>query len=208
MDLFNHPVHYGLNDVMIPLRGVGPSIVPNLPTTPLGLVGHSWGAKAAAAVGSRGVVEAQAIASVAGTWDNPSDGLIKANLPSLMIAGTDDQEGAALNGLWSQLHPPKHQAMLKDVDHWGWFGFDGQIYPCGPHSTYSACVSGYKAARELLVGFMTKYLAGWWYFPPHLLGHGYNAATSCALQVRWEDPLVETSEKKVILGDWTGHVTW
>ena len=168
--------------------------------TALGVLGHSWGARAAALVAVRGKVSVQAIGSIAGTFDeNESiNAVVNANRPTLMLAGSDDAMTASyLGGLWNSLAVPKHQAVVQNIGHWDWFGQNGSIRPCNESAPGPACPIAWQTASELILAFMTKYLLNNWWRPPYLLGspggrppllHWYSPTSPCALKVRWNDP--------------------
>lgn len=204
--------------------GVGRDFLAPLgPPTSLGVVGHSWGARAVARVAVRGQVQVSAIASVAGSWDENAAirAFVDAALPSFMLVGSDDFLNASyLAGLWSSLAIPKHQAMIDGLGHWDWFGQFGSIEPCAADAPRPSCPVGWQTASEMLLAFMTKYLYNHWWRPPYLLGspggrpplvHWYERSGPCALKVRWNDPtytggLGQVGE--VTLGDWGGTAPW
>jgi dienelactone hydrolase len=190
---------------------------PGLPTA-LGLVGHSWGARACARVAVRGQVQVRALASIAGTWDanDAISALIDSNAPTLLVCGTQDIDTFSyLPGLWPSLVSPKHQAALQGLDHWDWFGPNGAIKPCDANADTPACPIGWHVASELLLGFMTKYLVRDTSLPPYLIGSAgerpalldHFDSTNCALKVRWDDPLASEPEPTTgekTFGQWTG----
>ena len=190
------------------------------PPTPLGLAGHSWGARACARVAVRGVVKVRAIAAVAGTWDENESiaALTSANIPNFLMCGSADLTRlSSLPGLWRSLAQPKHQAAVQGLDHWDWFGGQGGIHPCDPNAPRPACPVGWQIASELLLGFMTKYLWDAWWRPPYLLGSPggrppllqWFDEDGCALKVRWEDPTATTDlPGEVTLGAWTDADPW
>jgi len=107
---------------------------------------------------------------------------------------------------WPHLAAPKHQAALKGLEHWDWFGAQGGIQPCDPNAKGPLCPVGWLTAAELLLTFMTKYLRKQWYRPAHLIGPSgnrtpllpyYEQGMRCGLQVRWDDPLVRSPGAKV-----------
>lgn len=188
------------------------------PPTSLGLAGHSWGARAVARVADRGQVQVNAIASIAGSWDENAaiQAFINARIPSLMMAGTEDFLNAgSLPGLWNSLVIPKHQAMLQGLDHWDWFGPFGGIQPCDENSARPRCPVGWLTASEMVLALMTKYLYNHWWRPPYLLGspgsrppflNWYEQDGPCALKVRWHDSMYSDSLGQVgdvTLGNWT-----
>lgn len=190
--------------------------------TPLGVMGHSWGAKAAARVAVRGNVRPSVIASIAGSWDDNASiaAITGAGLPTLMMVGTEDfLNNGSLQGLWNSLSAPKHQAMLQSIGHWDWFGYGGSIRPCDEGAAVTACRVGWQTASEMALGFMTKYLLNNWWRPPYLLGspggrppllQWYESGGRCALKVRWNDPTVASPpgpEGAVTLGTWTSPIT-
>jgi hypothetical protein len=193
------------------------------PPTELGVVGHSWGARAAAHVAARGNVTVRAIASIAGSWDDSSSiqAFKDAKDPSLMIAGTEDFLNASyLQGLWNGLVIPKHQALIQDIGHWDWFGPAGSISQCSPSAPEPNCGAGGQTASELVLAFMTKYLLNNWWRPPYLLGSpggrppligNYLSGGDCAMKIRWVDPMASSSQGTtgdVTLGTWTGSDPW
>ena len=187
--------------------------------TPLGVVGHSWGARAAAALAVRGEVPVAAIASIAGSWDDDSAvrALRGARKPTLMIVGSADELNASsLKGIWPVLAAPKYQAMLQHAAHWDWLTGTEAIKACDGSS--SPCRLGARTAAELLLGFARKHLSGVWYHPPFLLGPAgwrtplipaFTANSKCALQVRWDDPVAPLANQtwprrgERIYGTWT-----
>jgi dienelactone hydrolase len=197
--------------------------LPHGPPTNLGVVGHSWGARAAARVAARSNVEVKAIASIAGSWDE-NDAIrafIDAADPTLMIAGTEDFLNASyLQGLWNSLVIPKHQAMLQGIGHWDWFGHPGSIHACDASAPRPPCPIGWQTASELVLAFMTKYLLNNWWRPPYLLGspggrppflNWYDNNGPCALKVRWNDPMASGAQGQVgdiTLGNWTASNSW
>ncbi|MGK6307409.1 hypothetical protein [Variovorax sp. DT-64] len=194
------------------------------PPTSLGLVGHSWGARAAARVAARGkVVQVKTIASIAGSWDENAaiQALIGAHVPTLMVAGTDDFLNASyLAGLWNSLAIPKHQAALQRIGHWDWFGPFGGIEPCDEQAPRPACPVAWQALSELLLAFSTKYLYNMWWRPPYLLGSPggrppfldwFDPNGPCSLKVRWNDPTATGAQGpvgEVTLGNWTAQNPW
>jgi hypothetical protein len=184
------------------------------------VVGHSWGARAAARVAVRGTVPVTAIASIAGSWDDNAsiDALVTAGKPTLMMAGTDDSLNASsLQGLWPKLAIPKHQALLQRIGHWNWFDQPGSINPCDPSKPGPACPAGWQTCSELVLGFMTKYLLNHWWRPPYLLGspggrpplmQWYEEGAPCALKVRWEDPMASEQVGDATVGKWTVANPW
>ena len=191
--------------------------------TELGVVGHSWGARAAARVAARGNVGVRAIASVAGSWDDSGSiqAFIDAHDPTLMIAGTDDfLNSSYLQGLWGALVIPKHQAMLQGIGHWDWFGPLGSIRPCDTSAPAPACGVAWQTASELILAFMTKYLLNNWWRPPYCLGSpgsrppllgAYQPGGSCAMKIRWVDPMASSSigtTGNVTLGTWSAPNPW
>ncbi|WP_027668930.1 alpha/beta hydrolase [Rhizobium leguminosarum] len=193
------------------------------PPTSLGLVGHSWGARAAAIVAGRGNVEVKAVTSIAGSWDanDAISALIDSALPTLMIAGTDDTLNLSyLHGLWGSLAIPKHQAMMQGLGHWDWFGFPGSIYACNVPVPSPAQQIGWQATSELVLAFTTKYLLNNWWRPPYLLGSPggrppflgwFSKNGPCAMSVRWNDPMSSSSLGQVgdiTVGNWTSLYSW
>jgi hypothetical protein len=168
-------------------------------TTPVGLAGHSWGARACAIVAARGE-RVGAVASIAGSWDD-NDALTAfySVRPTLMIAGLrDGMNAGSLAGFWDGLGAPKHQALLSGLGHWDWFSRTSGLHPCDEDVERPACGVGWLTASELLLTFMTKYLLNQWMLPSHLLGPSgtrtellpyYQNTPRCGLRVRWDDPL-------------------
>lgn len=200
-----------------PPPGQLPPLLPLGPPTPLGLAGHSWGARACAVVAGRGRVEVTALASIAGTWDDnaANAALTSANLPTLLLAGTEDfMTISYLRAFWPNLPLPKHQAALQGLDHWDWFGSLGGIQPCNNATGRPACPAGWQIASELLLGFMAKYIGGRWYQQAYLLGspqgrppllQWFDGPVDCALKIRWNDPMASPTlgnPGEVTLGTW------
>jgi len=240
--LFNLPVMYLDPDVMlarVPMgsrddiqpevnRRIGGGFghdhaLPLGPPTNLGVMGHSWGARAAARVAVRGKVQVSAIASIAGSWDEDDSirAIIDAGDPTLMIVGTDDfLNASSLQGLWNNLAIPKHQAMLQNIGHWDWFGHLGSIRLCDDSAPGPACPIAWQTASELVLAFMTKYLLHNWWRPPYLMGspggrppflNWYGGNGPCALKVRWNDPTAAGAQGQVgdvTLGNWTAPISW
>jgi dienelactone hydrolase len=204
--------------------GVGHDIVaPMGPPTSLGVAGHSWGARAMARVAVRGNAKVLAIASIAGSWDENAaiDALVKARIPTVMMAGAEDHMNASyLTGLWASLVVPKHQAMLQSLGHWDWFGEFGSIRPCDTQVPRPRCPVGWQTASEVVLAFMTKYLYNHWWRPPYLLGspgsrppllHWYEKNRPCAMKLRWNDPMYTGGLGQigdVTLGNWTSWNPW
>lgn len=208
--------------------GVGTGVNIDLPGSPtaLGLVGHSWGARACARVAFQGDVHVQALAAIAGSWDEQAaiQALVGAERPTLLIAGTADFLNASYpTALWPSLAAPKYQAMLQDLGHWDWFGGQGGIQPCDDDAQRPPCPVGWLTAAELVVGFLVKYLAGRWYQVPSLVGSSgprsllldwYDADTDCAAKIRWDDPLAPLSDGhhdeqgELSLGHWSSGNPW
>jgi hypothetical protein len=155
---------------------------------------------------------------VAGTWDSNEaiNAVLDAKDPTLMICGTaDGMTFSYLNGLWSGLVRPKHQAAIQGLGHWDWFGYQGAIRPCDPKYENEACPVGWQIASELLLGFMRKYLLNRWWHNPYLLGPAgerppllswFEEPMSCAVKIRWDDPLVSDSFEPMgekTFGAWT-----
>jgi hypothetical protein len=158
-----------------PVRPGMEIILPGMSTN-LGLAGHSWGARACARVAVRGQVRVEAIASIAGSWDESEaiSALIGARDPTLLMAGTLDQSTLSyLPALWGQLVRPKHQAAFQGVGHWDWFGTEGGIQYCDPENRPRCGSVAWSTASEMLTGFMTKYLYNRWRIPPYLLGERF-----------------------------------
>lgn len=210
---------------LVPLGfGVGPDTRVFLGSpTALGVVGHSWGARAAARVAARGNVKVKTIASIAGSWDENSSiaALTGSGLPTLLVVGSDDFLNASyLSGLWPSLPIPKHQAMIQGIGHWDWFGPFGGIQPCDEAASGPPCPVAWQAASELLVAFVTKYLLNNWWRPPYLLGspggrppflNWFDNDGPCALKVRWNDPTASANQGRegdITLGNWTAPSPW
>jgi hypothetical protein len=196
---------------------VGPLGAP----TALGVLGHSWGARAAARVAVRGQLSVQAIGSIAGSFDDNASihALTTSGRPTLMIVGSDDfLNASSLAGLWNSLPIPKHQAMLQAIGHWDWFGHNGSIRPCDASTPHPPCPIGWQTASELVLAFMTKYLLNNWWRPPYLLGspggrpplmQWYGSNGPCALKVRWNDPTAAVAQGPIgdiTLGTWTADL--
>ena len=198
---------------------VGPFPNLGLPT-PLGLVGHSWGARACARAAVRGNVRVKALAAVAGTWDENASimALSGANVPTFLMAGSADFITLSyMIGLWPNLVRPKHQALVQGLGHWDWFGGQGGIHPCNPNAPRPPCPVGWQVASELLLAFMVKYLWNEWWRPPYLLGSPggrppilpWFEDSQCALKIRWDDPASTTSlPGQVTLGSWSDTLPW
>lgn len=194
--------------------------------TPLGLVGHSWGARACARVADRGNVHVSALAAIAGSWDESEaiQALVDAQKPTLLLAGTADFLNSSYpSALWPNLVAPKHQATLQGIGHWDWFGGQGGIQPCDSNAERPACPLGWHTAAELVLGFMSKYLGGRWYQVPYLIGSPgdryplldhYTAGGSCGLKIRWDDPVAPLGDGdhdrhgEITLGGWTEGNPW
>jgi dienelactone hydrolase len=195
-----------------------PTAILGAPTA-LGLVGHSWGARACAELLPGGGV--QAIAAIAGTFDDNASiaALGSAQVPNFLLCGTTDSTSFSyVNGLWPSLATPKYQAAFKEVDHFDWFGRDGAIRHCDgtpPDRPDSGHIAG-----ELLTGFLTRHVARVQFDPPHLIripllrpwhigwyDHG------SAIQMRWDAPGEHfgslPSSGDGILGPWAaGTAPW
>lgn len=214
-----------------PTTAVGRSLIPGGrfppvllgPPTPLGLIGHSWGARGCALVAAGGRLAVAALAGVAGTWDDNEaiTALTTAEVPNMHMVGTNDQVTLSfMTGLWSSLKRPKHQAAVLGLGHWDWFGPLGGIQPCDHTMDPVVCPAGWQIASELLLGFMTKYAYGHWWRPPYLLGSPgrrpplipwFEDPNSCALKVRWDDPTAPSSlgnPGETTVGDWTEASPW
>jgi pimeloyl-ACP methyl ester carboxylesterase len=194
--------------------GVGIGVDPTAPggiTTSVGLAGHSWGARACALVAARRNVRVDAVASVAGSWDdNSAVSAFYGVRPTLMIAGTADGMNAGyLAGFWDGLGAPKHQALLMGIGHWDWFSNTSGLHPCDPDVDRPLCGVGWLTAAELLLTFFVKHLLNQWTLPSHLVGPSgsrtallpyYQNTDRCGLRVRWHDPLAS--------GPSIGHATF
>jgi hypothetical protein len=221
---------YGLADFGVQHLGEGvgvrlirpDSVLIGTPTN-LGLAGHSWGARACARVAARGQVVVRAVASVAGSWDEPEaiNALIGAQRPTLMMAGmADDVNLSYLPALWPSLARPKHQAAFQGAGHWDWFGSDGAIQFCDPQNGGRCQSEVWSTASEMLVGFMTKYLYNRWQIPPYLLGERFTvkpwggfdnidlASFFCGPKVRWDDPMASPPEGDRIWRFWLERDPW
>lgn len=194
--------------------------------TALGLVGHSWGARACARVAARGNVYVSALAAIAGTWDENAaiQALRDAQKPTLLLTGTADFLNASYpSALWPSLAAPKHQAMLQGLGHWDWFGGQGGIQPCDDNEERPSCSAGWLTAAELVLGFMTKYVKRRWYHVPYLIGSPggrfplldwYDGGGSCALKIRWDDPVAPLGDGhhdqhgETTFGDWNESNPW
>lgn len=225
---------YGLAQFGVKHLGEGIGVHPVGPGRPfagtptnLGLVGHSWGARGCARVAVRGQVAVRALASIAGTWDEPEavDALINARDPTLLMAGTADPGSLSyLAQRWPALVQPKHQAAFQGIGHWDWFGTKDGIQFCDPENAGRCRSMGWATASELLVGFMTKYLYNRWQIPPYLLGERFSlrpwgifGPTSglmslfCGPRIRWDDPMASTPPGKVgenTWGIWIDQAPW
>jgi dienelactone hydrolase len=198
------------------------SVLLGTPTN-LGLAGHSWGARACARVAGRGQVAVDALASIAGSWDEPEafEAFTGAQRPTLMMAGmADDVNLSYLPALWPSLVRPKHQAAFQGAGHWDWFGSDGGIQFCDPQNGGRCRSKVWSTASELLVGFMTKYLYNRWQVPPYLLGERvsqspwggfgnlYFGSLFCGPRVRWDDPMASPPEGERIWQIWLERAPW
>jgi pimeloyl-ACP methyl ester carboxylesterase len=204
------------------LNGFGPDIaVPIGNPAPLGLIGHSWGMKACCEVAARGNVHVSSLAAVAGTFDDneaPAN-FVQANVPTFLLCGTGDfQTFGYLPGLWRNTPAPKHQAAIRDLGHWDWFGPAGGIQPCDDDVEPPACNGGARMGSVMLLAFEKRYLGGWWYSSPNLLDRPGNRPPfdfsddgPCALAVRWEAPTLATpagAAGSQELGQWDGNAPW
>lgn len=187
---------------------------------PLALVGHSWGMKMCCAAASRGVINVSALAAIAGTFDDSSapTNFIRANIPSFLLCGSNDHMTLSyLTGLWQNTPYPKHQAAIKGVGHWDWFGDNGLIRSCDSDADGPDCTRGMQFASVMLLNFVRKYLAGRWTNYPSLLARPFGQknftfeGSSCAIAGRWHAPtssapngVLESKE----WGEWDGSAPW
>jgi pimeloyl-ACP methyl ester carboxylesterase len=191
--------------------------------TRLGLIGHSWGARACARVAVRGRVSVSGMGFIAGTWDeNEAITAVRdARASTLMICGTGDgQTFSYLPGLWPSLAAPKFQAAIQGLGHWDWFGPHGEIRPCKPADENTMCPAGWQIASELLLGFMTRTLRKQWWRNPNLmeptgerppLEQWFEPPRMCSVKVRWMDPLVSDSFEEAgqdEKGTWIETAPW
>lgn len=190
--------------------------------TPVGLIGHSYGARAAALTAAKGNVGVYAYASIAGDLNDPDTLRALVTLRNtlfiagaLPIAGSEDY--TILKSLWRQMAGPKSQVMLAGADHWSWFSPDSGLHPCEDHDTSAHCPINWLILGEVLKNFMAKQLLGRWLVPPYLLGSTGGHLTlmnqlwddpKCALKVRWDDPLSEPSSGGQTYGDWPDAPEW
>lgn len=195
-----------------------PDPIPGWPT-PLGLVGHSYGARACAMVASRGVVTPNAIANIAGIYDdNESPAAIRGfRKPTLLIGGADFEALSYMTALWQNLSRPKHQVAVQGLSHWDWFGIHGLIRRCeSDPDNENKCPIGWQIASELVLGFFTKYLRKFPAIPPYLLGKAGNRPpllpwfdqdSKCAIKIRWDDPLSsnEPMQLEKVYGTWRSN---
>ena len=188
-------------------------------STPLALVGHSWGTRGvcAFAAANSGVA---ALVTIAGTFDDNVSGndVLRAQVPTLMMCGTADRQNLApMNGLWPNLSRPKYQAAFQGVDHWDWFGRFGAIRRCD--GTPAPWRDTGHIAGELIAGFFARHVAGVAYSPPDLVRvpilrpHGIPwFEPGSAFQVRWDAPGQNfdtlPSAGTGLLGPWTEAPPW
>jgi len=101
-----------------------------LPTR-VGVAGHSWGARGAAVAANRRNRRIDALASIAGSWDDndSSQALANAAIPTFMIAGTKAQDDASyFCVLWSGLHRENTRRSCSELN-------TGIGYPLFHHAT-------------------------------------------------------------------------
>ncbi len=134
---------------------------------PLGLVAHSFGILGCVRVArERGFV--QAVAGVDATWENEAlRDIAEVGVPSLFIAGTQNQTSPAQQP-YRSIDRPKHLAAVQGADHWDWFDEDG-LTPPAPPSGETRCQAGDGIAREVLAVFLHRYLNHRRDLPPSLL---------------------------------------
>jgi pimeloyl-ACP methyl ester carboxylesterase len=199
--------------------GLLPPVVLGRPTA-LALVGHSWGARAAARVAADIAVRVEALAAIAGSFDdNESIAALRAvQVPTLLMSGTEDSEAFSyLHALWEILPRPRYQAAFQGVGHWDWFGRSGAIRRCD--GAQPAWPETGHIAGELLVGFLTRHVARLQFDPPHFVNipllrpwlspwHDVGSA----IQVRWDAPgqrfFPLPPAGAGILGLWTQSAPW
>ena len=182
----------GRNILVDPPVVIDPEQPPPLPN--VAAVGHSWGAKVAAQLAAEGKV--RCVAGISGTWDDNDSvsNLVRANLPTLLVAATEDGVNAAAPSAqqFCQLQLPRHQVTLSGIGHWDLSG----IGPCDGTSPPQARGSRMIAA-EVLVVFLHRYLYNTITLEPSLLAAPLGNRPSltpyvapegvCAVRSRWQD---------------------
>jgi dienelactone hydrolase len=225
--VFTDPDRYRLqasksgDDLRVQLAGLGAGIGIGIGSehalgmaTPVGLIGHSWGARAAALAAANRNVSVDAFASIAGAFDsNEAIWALERIRSTLLVAGALDSLNVSyLTPLWSQMQAPKSQVLLAGADHWSWFSPDSGLHPCdiGDESAY--CPIAWQVLAVVLLNFMAKHLLNDWMVPPHLLGSPGGRPSlvgrlrldrRCALKVRWDDPLSVPTSGDRTFGFWS-----
>jgi hypothetical protein len=189
-----------------PQVAVDPGLPPPLPK--VGVIGHSWGAKAAAQLALDRQV--RCMVGVSGTFDDneSTEALRTAKVPSLFIAATADDVDAAKPKAqpFCNMSQPRHQVTLLDIGHWDL----GDIGPCD--GTRPAPTTGSRViAAEVITVFLHRYLYNANTLHPSLLSAPIGSRPPvlphvtgdgiCAVQSRWQDPFTDSSGEKV-LGSW------
>jgi pimeloyl-ACP methyl ester carboxylesterase len=191
---------------------VDPTLPPPLPR--VGVIGHSWGAKAAAQLALNRHV--RCVVGVSGTFDDNEShaALTAANVPTLLIAVTEEDIGTIAaeprNQPFCALAQPRHQLTLLGIGHWDL----SEIGPCtGPRPAQAA--GSRVIAAEAIVVFLHRYLynantlhpsllsapiGGRPPITPHVTGGGV-----CAVRSRWQDPFTGSSGETG-LGAWPAAV--
>lgn len=198
-------------DNPLPLFGLGAGKAvdtdyPAAMATPVGIICHSWGARAGAITAARSNTPVDAYVSIAGAFDdNATVAALQKIRPSLLIAGTHDEQNLSyLPPLWHQMPAPKSQVMIARVGHWDWFYYRSGIYYCDVEQERPLCPYVWDLLDDLLTNFMAKHLLNYWTVHPSLQrGGGFRASDVCAVKVRWEDPLSDPPA-----GEWEGGFDW
>ena len=194
---------------------VDPTQPPSLPR--VGVIGHSWGAKAAAKLALDRQV--RCLVGVSGTWDDNESNIAitSAKVPTLLIAATEEGTGtihaAPENQPFCVLSQPRHQVTLLGIGHWDL----SEIGPCSGSRPPQTSGSRVIAAETIAV-FLHRYLynANTLHpsllsapvgsrppIAPHVTGNGV-----CAVQSRWQDPFTD-SHGESLLGSWPdGVLPW
>ncbi|KQR70090.1 hypothetical protein ASF98_23440 [Arthrobacter sp. Leaf337] len=187
--------------------------------TPVGVIGHSWGARAAALAAANRNVAVDAFASVAGAFDdNEVVSAVSSLRSTLLVAGALDSLNASyLPPLWTQMPVPKSQVLLAGADHWSWFSPDSGLHPCQAEDRSAYCPIAWQVLAEVLKNFMGKQLLNYWFVPPYLLGSSGGQLTlmnqlwndpKCALRVRWDDPRSVPGSGDQTYGFWLDAPSW
>lgn len=210
------------DDLRVHLAGVGTGIgIGNDDThflgmpTPVGVIGHSWGARAAALAAANRNIAVDAYAAIAGAFDDNEVIRAVGSLRStLLVAGAlDGQNASYLPPLWNSMPAPKSQVLLAGSDHWSWFSPDSGLHPCEAGDQSAYCPIAWQVAGEVLKNFMAKQLLNLWMVPPYLLGSSGGQLSlmnqlwndpKCALKVRWDDPLSVPASGNQTYGFWLG----